>query len=164
MSTLWYQAYFEEQQIWCQLAQPLTILRRTRCSALTRRCSAGLSCVVVRPFVIISLGLSFSFRTSRLFPGGMWSPWTLPASWCQEFSGSSQSCTNFECTVQLVVGFSSTHLPLRAERIWIGQQIVFSPFGFTRKRSTQISKCMKHLACDDRFAAQEGVFEPDVCR
>ena len=70
----------------------------------------------------------------------------------------------FECTVQLVVGLGSTHLPLRAERIWIGQQIVFSPFGFTRRRSTQISKCMKHLACDDKFAAQEGVFEPDVCR
>ena len=60
--TLRYQALFEVKQIWCQLAQPLTILRRTRCSALTRRCSAGLSCVVVRPFVTISLGLSFCFE------------------------------------------------------------------------------------------------------
>ena len=42
------------------------------------------------------------------------------------FSGDSQSCTNFECTVQLVIGLGSTHLPQRAERIWNDQQIVFS--------------------------------------
>ena len=41
------------------------------------------------------------------------------------FSGDSQSCTNFECTVQLVIGLGSTHLPQRAERIWNDTNCVF---------------------------------------
>ena len=35
----------------------------------------------------------------------------------KSFPSDSQSCTIFECTVQLVVVLHSTHLPLRAERI-----------------------------------------------
>ena len=60
-----------------------------------------------------------------------WNAVTLdtPCLWCQMFSGGSRSCRNFKCTVQLVFGWISTHLPLRTERIWIGQRLVFSPFG-----------------------------------
>ena len=43
--------------------------------------------------------------------------------------------------MQLVIGLGSTRLPLRAERIWIGQQIVFSHLGFTRWRSLARGVC-----------------------
>ena len=47
---------------------------------------------------------------------------------------SSAQCSLFS-------GWVSTHLPLRAERIWIDQQIVFSPFAFRRWRSLARRVC-----------------------
>ena len=70
-------------------------LTGVRCSAVARRCSAGMPCVVVH--IVLGLG-AFSVerprgQCGRLFPGGMRSPWTLPV-FLESFLEGSQSCTS----------------------------------------------------------------------
>ena len=58
----------------------------------------------------------------------------------KSFSRDGQSCTQFECNVQPVIGLGSCHLPLRAERIWIGQHIVFYTLALPCEKFLHLSK------------------------
>ena len=49
-----------------------------------------------------------------------WSRTTLS---CEYLHCSYTGIAQFECTVQLVIGLGSTHLPRRAERIWIDHRL-----------------------------------------
>ena len=118
--TLRYQALFEVKQIWCQLAQPLTILTENAlfCANTEMQCWIVLCrCAPIRYYLSRA---ELLFRTSG--PRGRERSSQVECGHLghfllrgvKNFLEAVKVAQIFECTVQLVVGFSSTHLPLRA--------------------------------------------------